>query len=172
MPLYEETVPTFTRMLDSAGRWIDRAEQFAEAKRFGPEVLLGCRLAPDMYPLVRQFQIMSDTPKFTVARLLGRTPPSHPDTETTFDQLRQRLASIGEYLAGFQPTDFAGVEERMVSLPRYPGQAINAVTYVRQMQLPNLYFHASMAYAILRHNGVDLGKRDFEGPIDFVPAPA
>lgn len=169
MSLYEETVPLFGRMLGSAGVWLDSAERLAEAKRFAPEVLLASRLAPDMYPLVRQFQIMCDTTKFTLARVTAKTPPSHADDETTFAQVRQRLAQASEYVASFGEADFAGCETRMIALPRYPGQLINAVDYVRQMQLPNFYFHSTTAYAILRHNGVDLGKDAFFGPISFVP---
>jgi uncharacterized protein len=172
MSLYEETVPAFARMLGNVGTWLDSAERLAEQKRFAPEVLLSCRLAPDMFPLVRQFQIVCDTTKFTLARVTAKAPPSHADDETTFSQIRQRLAAATEYVMSFHESDFAGCEERMIALPRYPGQLIKAPNYVRQMQLPNFYFHAATAYAILRHNGVELGKSDFFGPIAFVPAPA
>jgi hypothetical protein len=172
MSLYEETVPLFARMLASAGSWLDSAERLAEMKRFAPEVLLSARLAPDMFPLVQQFQIMCDTTKFTLARVTDRTPPSHADDETTFAQVRLRLAAARKYVESFREADFAGCEERMIALPRYPDRRINAVDYVRQMQLPNFYFHATTAYAILRHNGVELGKDVFFGPIAFVPVAA
>ena len=172
MSLYEETVPRFVRMLENTLTWLDRAERLAETKRFAPEVLLSCRLAPDMFPLVKQLQIVCDTSKFTVARVTGKTPPSNADDEATIAQIRQRIFSMIEYVSTYQATDFVGADERMVALPRYPGQLISGRDYVRQMQLPNFYFHSSTAYAILRHNGVELGKADFWGPIDFVPAPA
>lgn len=171
MSLYEETVPRFVRMLGNVGGWLDKAERLAEAKRFAPEVLLSCRLAPDMFPLVKQLQIVCDTSKFTVARVTGRTPPSNVDDEATFTQIRRRIAAMVEYVSSYKEVDFVGAEERMIALPRYPGQLISGVNYVRQMQLPNFYFHISVVYAILRHNGVDLGKSDYWGPIDFVPAP-
>jgi len=172
MSLYEETVPHFVRMLGNMTTWLDRAQSLAEAKRFAPEVLLSCRLAPDMFPLVKQLQIVCDTSKFTVARVTGKTPPQNADDEATCEQIRQRILAMSEYVSSYQPADFVGADERMVALPRYPGKLVSGRDYVRQMQLPNFYFHATTAYAILRHNGVELGKADFWGPIDFVAAPA
>jgi len=172
MSLYEETVPQFARMLGNADGWLARAERVAESKRFAPEVLLGCRLAPDMFPLLRQLQITCDAAKFTVARVTGKTPPTHADDEATFAQIRARVTAMIEYLGTYTEADFAGAEERMIALPRYPGKLIRGDHYVRQMQLPNFYFHAVTVYAILRHNGVDVGKNDYWGPIDFVAAPA
>jgi len=121
-------------------------------------------LAPDQFPLVRQLQSVCDQTKLTAARLTAKDAPRHPDTEQTFDELRQRLHSVIAYLDTFTPSDFDGAAERLVASPAFPaGKGMIGADYLVQRQLPNVYFHASMAYAILRHNGVELGKDDFLG---------
>jgi hypothetical protein len=124
-------------------------------------------LAPDQYPLVRQIQSVCDTAKFTPARLTGKEPPKHPDTEQTIDELRTRIRAVLELLDGFKPADFAGAETRHVELPWLQGKYLLGADYVRQLQLPNFYFHATLAYEILRHNGVPLGKTDFIGHLSL-----
>jgi len=168
MNLYSATVPQFKRILQNVERWLDKAVAFAEGKKFDPNTLLTARLAPDQFALVRQIQSVCDQCKLTSARLTGKDAPKHPDTEQSFDELRRRLHSVIAYLDTFSPSDFDGVAERLISLPFFPeGKAMLGADYLIERQLPNVYFHASMVYAILRHNGVDLGKADFIGQVTF-----
>ncbi len=168
MNLYAATVPQFKRILQNVERWLDKTVAFAEGKKVDPNTLLSARLAPDQFSLVRQIQSSCDQCKFTVARLTAKDPPKHPDTEQTFDELRKRLHSVIAYLDTFTPADFEGAAERLLSLPYFPeGKAMTGADYLVEMQLPNVYFHTSMVYAILRHNGVDLGKMDFIGQPTF-----
>lgn len=168
MDLYAATIPQFKRLLQSVERWLDKAVAFAQAKKFDPNSLLSARLAPDQFALVRQIQTVCDQTKLTAARLTAKDPPKHPDTEQTIDELRQRLHSVIGYLDTFKPSDFEGTAERLISTPAFPeGKAMIGLDYLIERQLPNVYFHASMAYAILRHNGVDLGKADFLGPQSY-----
>jgi uncharacterized protein len=168
MNLYAATVPQFKRVLQNVERWIDKSVAFAQAKKFDPDTLLMARLAPDQFALVRQIQSVADQCKLTAARLTAKDPPKHPDTEQTFDELRKRLHSVIAYLDTFTPADFEGVDQRLISLPFFPeGKGMTGADYLSERQLPNVYFHASMAYAILRHNGVDLGKADFIGQVTY-----
>lgn len=168
MNLYAATIPQFKRILQNVERWVDRAVVFAEGKKFDPNTLLSARLAPDQFALVRQIQAVCDQTKLTVARLTAKEPPKHPDTEQTFDELRKRLHSVIAYLDTFEPRDFDGADARLISLPFFPeGKAMAGHDYLVERQLPNVYFHASMVYAILRHNGVDLGKADFIGQVSY-----
>lgn len=168
MNLYAATIPQFKRLLQNVERWIDKSVAFAEGKKFDPNTLLSARLAPDQFALVRQIQSVADQCKLTVARLTAKDPPKHPDVEQTFEELRKRLHSVIAYLDTFTPADFDGVDERLISLPFFPeGKAMTGAAYLNERQLPNLYFHASMTYAILRHNGVDLGKSDFIGQVTY-----
>jgi uncharacterized protein len=168
MNLYAATIPQFTRILQNTERWLDKAVAFAATKKFDPNILLTARLAPDQFALVRQIQSVCDQTKLTVARLTAKDPPKHPDTEQTFDELRQRLHSVITYLDTFKPADFDGAAERLISLPFFPeGKGMTGHDYLVERQLPNVYFHASMVYAILRHNGVDVGKTDFIGPVTY-----
>ncbi len=165
MSLYELTIPAFKNTLGQIDKWLDAAVAFAAKKSFDPNVLLIARLAPDQFPLVRQIQSACDTAKFTPARLLAKDPPKHPDTEQTIDELRARIGTVQSYLDTFNAAEFAGAETRHVELSFLQGKHLLGADYVSQMQLPNFYFHASHAYAILRHNGVPLGKTDFLGHI-------
>ncbi len=168
MNLYSATIPQFQRILQNVERWLDKAVAFAETKKFDPNTLLAGRLAPDQFALVRQIQAVADQTKLTVARLTGKDAPKHPDTEETFDELRKRLHSVVAYLDTFKPTDFDGTAERLISLPFFPeGKGMTGHDYLVERQLPNVYFHASMVYAILRHNGVDVGKGDFIGQLTY-----
>jgi hypothetical protein len=168
MNLYSATVPQFKRVLQNVERWIDKSVAFAESKKFDPNTLLTARLAPDQFALVRQIQAVADQCKLTCARLTAKDPPKHADTEQTFDELRKRLHSVVAYLDTFTPADFDGTAERLISTPFFPeGKAMTGADYLVERQLPNVYFHASMAYAILRHNGVDVGKADFIGQVTY-----
>ena len=161
MNLYDATIPMFSRSLSNLDKWFDKAAAIADAKKFDLDVLAGARLAPDQYPLVRQIQAACDQAKFTVAKLTGKDPPSHPDTETTVAELRQRLRTVVEYLATFKPEDFAGAEDRRCSHTWMGGKSMRGGDYLDEFALPNFYFHVTLAYEILRHNGVPLGKRDY-----------
>jgi hypothetical protein len=163
MSLYDLTIPQFKNTLSQVEKWLDAAVAYAATKKFDPNVLLTSRLAPDQYPLVRQIQSVCDTAKFTPARLTAKEPPKHPDTELTIDELRTRIHAVLEHLDGFKPADFVGAETRHVELPWLQGKYVLGADYVSQLQLPNFYFHATLAYEILRHNGVPLGKTDFIG---------
>lgn len=167
MSLYEQTIPQFKITLKQVEKWLDAGVEYAKSKSFDPTVLLNSRLAADQYPLVRQIQAVCDTAKFTAARLTAKEPPKHPDTEQTVDELRTRIRAVLEYLDGYKPEEFAGAEARQVKLPWLEGKYVLGTDYVQQLQLPNFYFHATLAYEILRHNGVTLGKTDFIGHVDF-----
>lgn len=162
--------PTFLeikKLLDLLPSWFDKTAALAASKKFDPNTLLGARLAPDMFPLVRQIQAACDQAKFAAGRVTGKDIPSHTDTEQSFDELRARVASVQEYLAGFTERDFDGAAERTLSLPRWEGKAMRASDYFVEHALPNFFFHFTMTYAILRHNGVDIGKRDYLGSLSF-----
>jgi hypothetical protein len=165
MNLYTLTVPYFDKSLQNADTWIDKTLAFAKTKNFDANDLLTARLAPDQFPLVKQFQSICDQAKFICARTTGKTPPSHPDTEKTWDEIRPRIRAVREYVNTFKPSDFEGAETRMITLPWAPGKAMAGEAYVLELSLPNFGFHLVTAYSILRHNGVELGKMDFLGSI-------
>jgi hypothetical protein len=167
MSLYELTIPAFKNTLGQIERWLDAGVAYAEKKSFDPNVLLAARLAPDQYPLVRQIQSACDAAKFTPARLNAKEAPKHPDTEQTIDELRTRIHAVLEYLGSYSAADFVDAETRKVELAFMQGKHLSGLDYVSQLQLPNFYFHASHAYAILRHNGVPLGKMDFLGSVNL-----
>lgn len=155
------------KLLGNLDACIDKAVAFAGTKKFDPNVLLQARLAPDMFPFVRQVQSACDTAKFAAARVTGREPPKHPDTEQTIDELKQRIASVIGYLDSYSAKDFEGVEDRTISLPRWEGKSMTARDYFVEHAQPNFFFHYTMAYALLRHNGVDVGKRDYLGQMTW-----
>lgn len=165
MNLYEFTVPQFIRVLGQLRVWLDKGEAYAEQKKFDVQVLLNARLAPDQFHLTRQVQIISDTSKGTAARLAGITPPSFEDNEVTLEEVRARIDKTIEFLKTLKREQFEGAAERGIALVFAPGKQLSGSEYLIEFGLPNLYFHATTAYAILRHNGVDLGKMDFIGPI-------
>jgi hypothetical protein len=163
MDIHAATIPEFVKMLEGLERWLDKAVDHAKKKNFDPSVYLQARLAPDQYPLVRQVQSACDAAKAAAARLAGKDPPSHPDTESTLDELRARIHKCSAYLKSVAPADFANGETRLIPLPFRPGQGVRGADYVVELALPNFYFHLVTAYAILRHNGVELGKTDYIG---------
>ncbi len=168
MNLYDATVPIFTKLLKQMDRWLDKAVEYAATKKFDPETLLQARLAPDQYPLIRQIQAACDQAKFTVAKLTGKEPPSHPDTEKTIADARARLQTLADYLATFTREDFGGAEERRVSHQWMGGRGMRGGDYLDQYALVNFHFHYTTAYAILRHNGVPLGKPDAIGSLTLI----
>jgi hypothetical protein len=153
------------KLLGNLDGWLTKAAAYAEAKKFDPAVLLQSRLAVDMFPLARQVQSACDQAKFAAARTTGKQPPAHPDTEQTIDDLKKRIATVSAYLDEFTADDFTGAGERRVSLPWWEGKSMSAAEYFTEFVQPNFFFHLSMAYAILRHAGVDVGKRDYIGAL-------
>jgi hypothetical protein len=165
MNLYDLTVPQLIKMLGNVDRWLAAAIEHAVRKKFDVNQLLKFRLAPDQFAFDQQIQTVCDNAKFVVARLAGKDGPAHPDTETSFEQLRARVATVIDYLETFEPVDFAGAEDRKISLPWMDGKWMRGDDYVAQFALANFYFHTVIAYAILRNNGIALGKRDFIGGV-------
>lgn len=162
--LYDVSVSTFMRQLDALVTCLQKAEAFAAAKKLAPELLPGYRLAPDMFPLVKQVQIATDHAKGACARLAGVEPPKYDDDETTLAALIARVRQTLDYVQGFKPEQIDGNEERDVAL-QFPGMTLDfkGQTYLLNFALPNFYFHVTTVYAILRHVGVDLSKGDFLG---------
>lgn len=168
MNLYDVTVTSFLKMLANVDKWLDKAETHAKDRKFDVETLLVARLAPDQYALLRQIQSLCDAAKTPAARLAGKEPPIHVDNEKTWAEIRNRIKTCEEYLRNLTHADFKGAETRVIPLPFMPGKGAPAKPYVEELALPNFYFHASMTYGILRHNGVPLGKQDFIGGMTLV----
>jgi len=162
LSMYQASIPVFISKLNNLSAILKKAEAHALAKKIDPEVFINARLAPDMFPLSRQIQIATDGVKGCAARLAGVEVPSFPDTEKTFAELQARIAKTIEFLKSFTAKQIDGSEDRKVTL-KLRGQETSFLgqPYLLNFVLPNLYFHISMAYAILRHNGVDIGKMDF-----------
>src|SRR5690606_1659362 len=129
--------------------------------------LLQARLAPDQFALLRQIQAACDNAKFAAARVAGKQPPVHEDTETTFEELRARIRSVVDYLRTYTEADFEGAADRIVPFWFIPGKALTGQDYLTEYSVPNFYFHVTTAYAILRHNGVELGKIDYIGSLNL-----
>jgi len=165
MSFYDTTIPAFLQMLNSLTDLLTKAEAHCKAKKIQPEVLLGARLYPDMLPFSRQIQLMSDFAAKGCARLTHSELPSMPDTEKTFDELKQRLAKTIDYLKSFKPAQFEGADEKDVTFPAGPDRILTMKgrQFLSSISFPNFYFHAATAHGILRHNGVEIGKRDFLG---------
>lgn len=164
---YAATVPVFTKLLGGVDRWLDKSIALADKKRFDVQVLLDARIAPDQYHFTRQVQSACDYAKFAVAKLAGKTAPEHPDSEKTLVELRTRVRTVIDYVATFEEADFAGSEGRLCSHAWMDGKALRGADYLDHVALPNFHFHLAMAFAILRHNGVALGKMDYLGPLPF-----
>lgn len=165
--LYELTVVQFTKMLTNLDLILNKAVAHAEAKKFDVGVLLNSRLAPDQFNLIRQIQIACDTAKLGVSRLTGKSAPVHEDNETTLPELKTRIQEVITYLGTFSPDDFSGAKERHISQPRWEGKYLTGFEFAIQHAIPNIYFHITTAYAILRHNGVDVGKKDYLGSMPY-----
>jgi hypothetical protein len=153
------------KMLRNLDAWMAKAKTHAEAKKFDTAVLVQARLAPDMLPFARQVQISCDSAKFAFARLSGKEAPSHPDSEVTFAELHERIAKILANLDTYAEADFATAGERMVTVRAFGEKPVPAMDYFVEHAVPTFFFHVMTAYAILRHNGVDVGKKDYIGPL-------
>jgi len=164
--MYVASVEVFQPMLVSLAAILDKAKASATARKFDPAILVNARLAPDMFALNRQVQLASDFAKNSTARLAGIDPPRFEDTETTFEELQARIAKTLEWLKGIEPAALEGSEDRDIKVPlRDRTLEMKGLAFLRQWALPNFFFHVAAAYAILRHNGVELGKRDFLGGV-------
>jgi hypothetical protein len=165
MSFYDASVPAFLQILGSLSGLLTKAEAHCAAKNIQPDVLLGARLYPDMLPLSKQIQLACDFAAKGCARLAHIDVPSTPDTEKTFAELRQRLAKTGDYLKTFTPAQFEGADSRDVTFPAGPEKTmtLKGQQFLSHVAFPNFYFHAATAHGILRHNGVEIGKRDFLG---------
>lgn len=163
--MYFETVSQMKKMLGQLDKWLEKAAAFAQTKKFDPAAFLTFRLAPDQFAFARQVQTACDTAKLVAARLTGKEAPSHPDTEQTLDELRARVQTVITYLEGFSAKDFDGAAARVITQPRWEGKVMSGADYFLEHGLPNFFFHLTHAYAILRHNGVEVGKRDYLGPL-------
>jgi len=163
--MYYETFREMKKVLGQIETWLDTAAAHAKAKGFDPNLYLGFRLAPDQFAFARQIQVTCDTAKFGASRLTGKEAPSQPDTESTLEELRARVRWAVGYLDGFTAKDFEGTATRVISQPRWEGQVMSGADFFIEHVVPNFFFHATTAYAILRHNGVNLGKRDYLGPL-------
>src|SRR6201996_4876562 len=164
MSFHDAVVPAYLQMLNSLTGLLTKAEAHCAAKKIDPSVLLGSRLFPDMLPFSRQIQLASDFAAKGCARLTQSEVPSTPDTEKSFDELKQRLARTIDYVKTFKPAQFDGADTRDVTFPVGPtNMTLKGQQFASGFALPNFYFHAAIAHGILRHNGVEVGKRDFLG---------
>jgi hypothetical protein len=164
--MYNAAVPVCIRALTNLAHILDKGAAHAEAKKIDPSVLINARLFPDMYPLSRQVQIAADIAKGCASRLSGQEPPKFDDNEKTFDELKARVEKTITHLRSFTPEQIDGSEEKTISFT-IGGRPLTfkGLHYLQDFVLPNVYFHVTTAYALLRHNGVELGKQDFLGSL-------
>jgi hypothetical protein len=165
MSFYDASVPAFLQILGALSGILTKAEAHCAAKNIQPDVLLGARLYPDMLPLTRQVQLACDFAAKACARLTHSEVPSIPDTEKTFGELKQRLAKTIDYVKTFKPAQFDGGDTREVTFPVGPSNTMTLTgqQFLNRFAFPNFYFHAATTHGILRHSGVEIGKRDFLG---------
>jgi hypothetical protein len=159
------SVDVFANALTNLSAILEKGLAHATARKFDPSVLVGSRLAPDMLPLSRQVQIACDLAKNSVARLAALEPPRFEDTEKTIEELRARIARTIDYLKGIPASAFEGAEDRDLKVPAGPDKFLDfkGLDFLQRWAIPNVFFHVTTAYAILRHNGVEIGKKDFIG---------
>lgn len=164
LSMYAASVPVYLRMLNNLSEVLDKAASYAQAKKIEASVLLSARLFPDMFPLLRQVQIACDFAKGSACRLAGQEPPKWTDEEASIEDLKARIQKTITLLNGLDAAQFEGSEERTINLV-VRGEPVQSQgqAYLLNQALPNFYFHVTTAYAILRHNGVELGKSDFIG---------
>jgi uncharacterized protein len=165
--MYYETLCQMKKMLGQLDKWLEAATAFAKTKSFDANLFLGFRLAPDQFAFARQVQSACDTAKLAAARLSAKDAPKHEDNEQTIDELRARVRAVIAYLDGFSERDFEGAAARRVTQPRWEGKVMTGADYFLEHAVPNFFFHLTHSYAILRHNGVDVGKRDYLGALSL-----
>jgi hypothetical protein len=165
LSMHSASVPIFVRTLGNMLAWLDKAQAHAEARKFDPANFLGLRLAPDMLPFTRQVQIATDGAKGCMARLAGAEVPKWDDTEASFDDLRARIRKTLDYVQSFAAGQIDGTDAREILVPMRQGDPLRFTgeAYLKHWVLPNFFFHATMTYALLRHAGVELGKKDYLG---------
>ena len=164
LSLYDLSVPVFTQSLEALSAVLKKAAAHAEARKIDPQALLTARLFPDMFTLTRQVQLASDFAKGGAARIAGVEVPSYADTESSFEELDARIAKTISFMASIAQDKFIDAETRDITVPMRPEPRVfNAMVYLRHGAIPNFFFHVTTAYDILRHNGVELAKRDFLG---------
>jgi hypothetical protein len=169
--MFYRAVAQMTQNLRTVETWLDKAEQHVATKKIDVSVLLSGRLAPDMKDFIYQVQSACDYVKAAAAWLSGQEPPKHEDNEQTIDEIRARVRKTVAFAEGVKESQYVGAGERKVRMSwAPPGTVLVGEDYLVQMAIPNVYFHLSMAYAILRHSGVDVGKMDFLGCIHWVPS--
>ena len=163
--MYQASVPAFVRALTNLAAILEQGAAHAQARKIDEAVLLNSRLFPDMFPLSRQVQIAADTAKSGAGRLAGAEFPAYEDKEATFQELGLRIRNTVTYLQSLAPADIDGSEDRTITWQtRSSSKSMAGLPYLMNHLLPNLHFHVTAAYAILRHNGVEIGKKDFLGP--------
>jgi hypothetical protein len=164
LTMYQASIPAFVRMLGNLSAILDKAAAHAEAKKIDPAVFVNARLAPDMFPLSRQVQIATDMVKGCAARLAGIEVPRYEDNETTFAELQARIDKTKAFIQSVNASQIDGSEERPITL-KFGSRELSFLgqPYLLDFVLPNFHFHLSMTYAILRHNGVEIGKKDYVG---------
>ena len=165
--MYEATFRQMKKMLGQLDKWLEMAKAHAESKSADPKAFLEMRLAPDQFPFLRQVQTTCDTAKLAISRLTGKEAPVNSDTEQSIDDLRARVRTTISYLEGFSANDFIGAESRRITQPRWEGKVMTGGDYFLEHAVPNFFFHLTHAYAILRHAGVPIGKRDYLGTLSL-----
>jgi len=163
LSVYEQSIPQFMNELNALKGILAKTKAWSEAKKMDVNVFWGMRLAPDMFPLGKQIQIVCDGAKAFAGRLTSKPAPVFEDKEQTYEEFIARINNTMSYLETIKPEDFAGYENKNIEFPWYPGMYLMGKDYVIQHAIPNFYFHLTTTYAILRSNGVDLGKMDFLG---------
>ena len=165
--MYFEIFRQMRKQLAQVDTWLDAATTAGKARSFNPDTFLECRLAPDQFAFAKQLQLACDTAKLAASRLSGKDAPTNADADKTIDESRTRLRSVMEYLDGFAAKDFAEAATRSITQPRWEGKTMAGADYFVEHALPNFYFHLTHVYALLRANGVQLGKRDYLGTLSM-----
>lgn len=164
--MYYEIFSQMKKQLAQLDKWLETATTYAQSKSFDPNLFLGFRLAPDQFAFAKQVQTTTDTAKLAATRLTGKEAPVFADNEQTIDELRTRVKAVIAYLDTLTAQDFDAAATRVITQPRWEGKTMTGADYFLEHALPNFYFHLTHSYAILRHNGVGLGKRDYLGKLN------
>ncbi len=170
--MYTATMPMMKRALEKLSALLDKAEVFAKEKNIDASVLLNARLAPDQFPFTKQIQIAAENAKGCAGRLAGVEMPVFPNTETTVAELKERIQKTIDFLNTIKLEQMDGAEEKMVDYPYAKGKVMTGYDYATEHAIPNFFFHVTTAYSILRHNGVQIGKKDYIGPPSLKDSPA
>ena len=165
--IYQVLVNQFPKMLKNLINILDMSNEFADSKKIDFDVLLNSRLAPDQFALIRQIQIACDTAKLAASRLSGKEAPKHDDNEKNLNEIKNRINEVISYLKNFKDSDFKNAEMAKISQPRWEGKYLNGDEFFIEHVLPNFYFHITTAYSILRHNGINIGKKNYLGDMPF-----